>query len=713
MTLTRGLRWIVWIYAAWTLFAVGYFFLEGSLTFGPKLKLDPADIVQVSGNGYRFKAPSPKKFGPDRWSEARVLQDGKELFPRVVAMQPVIEQGKGAYHFSTKNLWLSTPDGSDPRVNHRSYEVLFPLRLPSPPVWVFRCWAWGLILLCLALARRQLKAAVPLLRQFRTVQVALLVLALRMILISHDEIVATPTDQFEYLTLAKSWYYHAPPGQYFRLPVYPLFIALSGTTGLPLRLTIEWAQLAAYALLATGLVRCGVSRWAACGVFCWMALSPDTGGWNNYTISETFYVSMLMGAFGFGLHWIATGCRRDGLVCGVLLALLMNLREERIIGIALGGMLLCGAAAARWRATIDPRTSASPRLRRWRVTAIALVPMFISWMGCDLAFQGAFYLRTGVSSHCLLSTPGMLDFLDAMYRIPDQQPPRRCFWLNKSVRDYADSVSPAFHEWQHLFEEETIGFHERSEKLTGISDLMPDMFVFSIMWGNVGRGDLPVEYPKREQLIRREQQMKRIGQEIRQALQNHESQRIYMRGTYTVNSSVLTMWWHDLGPLLTTTLQWSFPPVMNGPYRPTGPTNAGMIQSFNEVAHRRPSLATLMDTTGDPRPSWIKSAWSLLHSVFQAVLWLAAAAAVLVPTVVCSRKAWRKSAAANFSPRTVAPLLILIMLAISRLAMGSLVPLFFIDNFERYMIVVPLVALPIFLLWIDLCLPRMASAEHS
>jgi hypothetical protein len=694
------LQWLAAVYLVWTLGAVVYFFLDGLIALGPRVEVKPDQIVEVVGKGYRLKAERAQLVHPQLWERAELYEDGKPLFPRVLSMAPVQQKGGGAYHFSSKNLWFSSTDGSDPRTSQKHYVIAFPLALPSAPVVLVRIWAWGWIFLGLALGRPRIAAELRSLAASPWGVIALAVVLVRMILISHDEIVATPSDEQEYLVLAKDWYYHAAPEKYFRLPVYPLFVALASTTGLPLRWIIEGTQLASYALLARALLACGISRWVAYTTFIWMALSPQMGSWNNYSISETLYVAVLVSALALGLMWLSTHRWTLGLGCGVLLALLMNVREERIIGVALGGMLLLFMAWEVWRSPSPVKEVITTPWMRTRFIAVVLAPLLLSWALLDGAFQAAFYARTGVAAHCLLSTPGLVDLMDSLYRIPPQEPPRRTFFLDVKLRNYASTLSPTFHEWQHFWEDEKIGFHARCQRVTGEYDLAPDGFVFTMMWDGIYDEGGPLEPSRREVL------MKQIAAEIRQSLAGHEQQRIYMRGTYPVNSTVLALWLHEIGPLLRTSLQWSFPPVMNGPYAPVGPTNQGIIDLFNSLAHRRPALAQIMDTTGDPRPPWIKGAWWFVDQAERICLWLAIGLALLAWAAAACKREWRRRFMGNMCLPAVAPPLILIMLALSRIALGTLVPLFFIDNFERYMVVVPLLSLPIFLLMIEMVTRR-------
>jgi hypothetical protein len=700
----RGIvSWAAWAYAVWTVLAVGYFLLDGSIALGPKLKLDPSQIKEVSGKGYRFKPTTAQAKKISSWENGHLYENGKEMLPQVGSAELVIKEGGGACHFSQKNIWLSTQDGSDPRTNQRHYDLALPLTLPSAPIWLLRLWSWGLIILGLVAARHRIAAGGKMLVSSPLGKLAILVVLLRVVLISHDEIVATVSDEQEYMVLAKSWYYHAVPELYFRLPVYPLFVALTSTTGLPLRLVIELVQIASYALLAAALRRCGFSRWAVFAVFAWMTLSHESAGWNNYSITETLYLAVTFAALALGLLWLCDGRWKQGLGCGLLLALLLNLREERIIGVAMGGLLLASVALKMWLASRKGSLGKGSVSKGLLAVSLGLAPMVVPWVVVDGVFQAAFYLRTGVSAHCLLSTPGMLDFMDAMYRIPTQGPSRPFYWLDKKVRDYAGSLSPTFRSWEPNFENETIGFHDRAERVTGVRDLPADAVVFTIMWNGIPSHGLPMKAREREDTL------KQIAAEIRQGLAGHEQQSIYMRGTYTVNSAVLAMWLRDIRPLLLKSLQWSFYPLMNGPYPRVGPTSDDVVALFDSLIHRRPSLAKIMDSSGDPRPPWIKSAWALMAKIEAGCLWLALALALLLPTAALFRREGRERVRDNLTIPVMAAVLLLLLIALARIALGTLVPLYFIDEFPRYMTTVPLVSLPILVLLIDIASRRTQS----
>src|SRR5207237_236896 len=105
----------------------------------------------------------------------------------------------------------------------------------------------------------------PIRRRGRIVLVACVLVALFKLWIVHaDEIVArnAPLDDVWYLNSAKFWYWNRPYDQlaFVRPPGYPLFIALTHLTGLPLRVSTELFFLLGAGCFAGALVRAGQGR---------------------------------------------------------------------------------------------------------------------------------------------------------------------------------------------------------------------------------------------------------------------------------------------------------------------------------------------------------------------------------------------------------------------------------------------------------------------
>lgn len=688
------------IFLLWTLVAA-LWYLDPGCAWTQRSELVLSRAKENSGKAWRYVPTAAQQADSRRWLAAVILENGKPLTHRRLSRETTTQCENG-FWISSRNLWFSTSDGSDPHLNGRKYEIALPIMLPEN--WrkaAQRTWAWfGILLAGVALCRPIAEGA-KVVRHSRFWQLVILIAVIRLVLVSYDEIIVSAEDAAEYTGLADAWYYNATPLKYYRLPVYPLFLALGSTTGIPLRLTIECVQLASYALLVAAMRRWGISQWAAAISFAWMTLSPQTAQWNNYVITDTLYPCFLFACIAFGLLWIDTRKWPYALTAGVLLGLAMNLREERIIPLGIAALLLTIAfVKVVWERFSAPTLHRSfwPTLRPLG----AFVALFLGVGGAlDFSFQAMFHARTGVWAHCLLSTPGLNHLMGSLYRIPPQGPLQRYFLVNQQMRDVASTLSPTFRDRQHRYEDEQVGWKKGALGEHGVTDFDTSGLVWCTLVEEVftdGReGDCPY----------REQMMMRAANEIRQGLVGRPQQHVYLEGTFPINDAALTLWWQNLRPLLQECL-WDYtfsePAVGNFGREQVTPAS---IALFDRVANRRPSLAAVCDTTGDPRPGWIKQAWSGLYKLEIPLLYLAFAAAVLA-FLAAAYRAFRRGLRREWIPWSpLAIFLLLAFLAATRLGFGTLVLVYY-GMHVRYMICLALVSLPLLLILIDL----LASFIH-
>lgn len=134
------------------------------------------DVSQVThDDGFAYLAVSPegrRAFGilemlsdSSRWPERsslHLLEDGRTLGPAHALHQAIREEGAGRYSHWSGNLYFSSSDNTDPRTNHRVYEVA-GLLAPSFLVYVV-----GLILTLLAIGRAGLFRHPEIRRRLRT-----------------------------------------------------------------------------------------------------------------------------------------------------------------------------------------------------------------------------------------------------------------------------------------------------------------------------------------------------------------------------------------------------------------------------------------------------------------------------------------------------------------------------------------------------------------
>jgi hypothetical protein len=698
-------KWMGLILLLWTLAAV-WFYLDGSARLGTRVDLQTSRIKETSGKAYRYAPTKAELADQDRWLEARLIEDGHELPRNLITKERVALTGQGTYVLSPKNLWFSATDSSDPRGNGRRYQILLPKLVPAfirdliQRVWF--CWLLAFVLLYW---RREVAAGAKAAWTSNFWRAVIVISIARLVLIGYDEVVATISDQEDYTKLAAGWYYQTTPDLYFRLPVYPMFMAFCGLSGLPLRFMIEFAQLASYALLVGAMLRCGIARWVAFVTFAWMALLPQTGDWNNYTVSETLYVPAIIDVIAFGMLWLASGSWRYALACGVTMGLLMNLREERIIALAIVFLLLVFYAIQLWRnrAQTSSATGASPNL--FAKFAPAIVPLVLATGVLDVGFQAAFKARTGLWGHCLVSTPGIVAFMNEVYRIPHDEPPQRYFLIDKKVRDTASTLSPIFRERQHFYENEEFGYLDGMLKETGTRDLAAGWFLWVPMLGNAFTDGKPNAVQYRDEL------MKKAAEEIRQGLAGHEQQTIFMGGTFPINSTALKVFFKDWRRLLAECRYVSFPPPLDGAYPPVGPTGEQTIQLYNHVANRRPALAKMVDQQQVTRPAWVRSVWTVIYQIQVGCLWLAGALLIATPLILLGRLLRRSIAWTPARAYAVAFLLLLSIAGLSRIAFNCLTGIYFIGGIQlRYMLAFTVISVPLVALALEAVTSRNAPA---
>lgn len=89
-----------------------------------KIELFEGNVYRIGGGKLR-----PFLFKPHR--RAALLENETPLPISSSSSQRVKEGANGTFTIGSKNVWFKTTDGSDPRTNGRTYEMLFPSPLPA------------------------------------------------------------------------------------------------------------------------------------------------------------------------------------------------------------------------------------------------------------------------------------------------------------------------------------------------------------------------------------------------------------------------------------------------------------------------------------------------------------------------------------------------------------------------------------------------------
>ncbi|HZE13386.1 MAG TPA: hypothetical protein VE086_06500 [Chthoniobacterales bacterium] len=159
--------------------------------------------------------------------------------------------------------------------------------------------------------------------------------AFKLWVIHTEEIYGSSTeyDALWYVGSAKHWYWFRPYSwtAFVRPCAYPLFIAVVHFFGIPLRIAIEFAQMAGYAVLIAALRKAAVPRGLCLVLFALMILHPASFLYNNHTMSESFYTPVLVLALGGSLLTLFTKKLGHAVCTGAAYAVLWNTREESFL----------------------------------------------------------------------------------------------------------------------------------------------------------------------------------------------------------------------------------------------------------------------------------------------------------------------------------------------------------------------------------------------
>jgi hypothetical protein len=278
--------------------------------------------------------------------------------------------------------------------------------------------------------------------------IGLLALGLFKLWVIHTEEIygsSTEYDALWYVGSAKNWYWFTPYSwtAFIRPCAYPLFIAVVHFLGLPLRIAIELAQMAGYAVLVGALRKAAVPRWLCLIIFALMILHPASFLYNNHTMSESFYTAILALALGGSLLTLFTRKFVHAVWTGVAFAVLWNIREESFL---IPLILLVFFVLALWQR----RTERTRRMHFvfWLKRAGALA----GTLGVLVtAVYSANYVTFGSFAKSDVSTPAFEEVFKALLRIKPSYSLRYVSVTSEALR-LAYEVSPAFAKLKAQFD---------------------------------------------------------------------------------------------------------------------------------------------------------------------------------------------------------------------------------------------------------------------
>jgi len=276
----------------------------------------------------------------------------------------------------------------------------------------------------------------------------LLFAVFKLFLVADREIVGAfrPHDDYWHIQAAAQWVWGRPfdPMTLVQLPVYALYVAISGATGLPLRISIEIVYLLSVALATTSLGRLGLPRISQIVVFGMLVFHPFLYEGLDFALPETLYTCLTLAFAGLFIRILVPKGRSDHFVSTVLFALvtalLWYMRKESILVEGLIGLIAFGIALAWLRKFIGPAQAIvlGGRLVAAPLVTVVLFGFFIS---------GANGLKYGLWSTDQLGAPNYRRMFSDLLSISPERP-IHFVSVTRASREQAYAVSPSFRELQ-------------------------------------------------------------------------------------------------------------------------------------------------------------------------------------------------------------------------------------------------------------------------
>jgi hypothetical protein len=274
----------------------------------------------------------------------------------------------------------------------------------------------------------------------------------KLALVADHEIVAAyrPHDDYWQILSAAHWYWGRPYDVWtlMHLPVYPWFIALTGLTGLPLRMSIELCYIAGAAALSASLARLGLTVPLRLCAFALVVFHPHSVASFDYALAEMLYACLLLFFVALFLRLIVPRSpgewRASAGLFALTTALVWHCRKESILLGGLFGVVAVGIlAAVLWGALTRGQAL------RFGVVVVAIPLGAALGLGAVIATVNG--LRYGLwRTNELVAT----NFVRAYSSLQAIRPDRRIRFIpvTRDARQKAYAVSPAFRELQAIFD---------------------------------------------------------------------------------------------------------------------------------------------------------------------------------------------------------------------------------------------------------------------
>lgn len=422
---------------------------------------------------------------------------------------------------------------------------------------------------------------------------AILVL-LKLVLISHDELIAFGDDDYGYVYGASElhWGIAYSTFHYSRQPLYHLFLAGGEVFGLPGRLWMEAAWVGACLVSLVGLRRLGLRGWLSLLGFGLALFHPWTLMLFNRTLSDGLYgAAMFPFLVGLCVTITRTGwgsMARWGVLTGVLGAVAANTRLE--------SMLVTGALAIAGACLIGMRLAGESGWRRTGLRAAwgLAVPLALT-MGMSQSIKWANQQKIGAAVVSDFDLPGFKRLYAALLAVRPTGAEDLRISIPRDVREWAYEHSPTMATLRPLLEEDTkvLGYTRPVRTLTGVSGEYGGWTVWALRvaawqlrsWPSAG--ELDAFYAK-------------AAGELEGALREHPAKRRFVLASFVPPD------WDGLGRELPGSLRRTMAEMFRASYARVADVelDAKAVARIDAVGLRRPSLVEIKNGHGADITPW-------------------------------------------------------------------------------------------------------------
>jgi hypothetical protein len=286
-----------------------------------------------------------------------------------------------------------------------------------------------------------------------------LMVSIKLLLISTNEIVAIPYDSIQYIRHAANSVLEIGPA-----PGYPLWLAISRISGVPQRISIELLFLFSCLVLSNTVLKI-FGRIAAVAVFSAVFASPATFFIFDSALSDGFYASLGLIALAFSFEVIFfTSLRLLFIKCtvlGVFFGVMAITRNEDPLLYMWGSLVV----AALW---FQRRGRLRVGLTRWQVAAAAAVVLSAGAIVVQ-SLDTLHYFSSGVFARSVPTLPGHTRLLDNLTKIETGEENIRFVPISAMAREMAYNASPSLKRFQSSIEDRD-GPYQVASRANGIPD---------------------------------------------------------------------------------------------------------------------------------------------------------------------------------------------------------------------------------------------------